>query len=88
VDGEYVGPLEPDDAGRLMADLEAGRPALKDRQLRYRKCADPGVSEGADEFSAPDAGPGAATAGLPDQEIDRPGPTAAIEVPTDEVDDR
>jgi NADH:ubiquinone oxidoreductase subunit E len=43
VDGEYVGPLESEDAKLIVADLEAGRPVLRDKQLRYRKCADPGV---------------------------------------------
>jgi NADH-quinone oxidoreductase subunit E len=44
VDGEYVGPLEDDDAGRIVADLEAGRPVLEAKQLRYRKSADPQVA--------------------------------------------
>jgi len=83
VDGEYVGPLEPADAERIMADLEAGQPVLRDKQLRYRRCADPGVAQGAEEFSPPEA-PRADTAGLRD-EPDRPGPTAAIEVPTQEA---
>jgi NADH:ubiquinone oxidoreductase subunit E len=66
VDGEYVGPLQTADAEQLMADLEAGRPVLPDKQLRFRKCADPGVDEGAEEFSPP-PGPRADTAGLEDQ---------------------
>jgi NADH-quinone oxidoreductase subunit E len=66
VDGEYLGPLDGEDAERVMADLEAGRPVLPDKQLRFRKCADPGVAEGADEFSPP-PGPRADTAGLGDQ---------------------
>ncbi len=85
VDGEYIGPLETTDAQQVMADLEAGRPVLKDKQLRFRKCADPGVAEGADEFSAP-SGARADTAGLRD-EPDRPGPTAAIETPVDGADE-
>ena len=43
VDGEYVGPLERGDAAQIVDDLEAGRPVLKEKQLRYRRCADPGV---------------------------------------------
>jgi NADH:ubiquinone oxidoreductase subunit E len=43
VDGEYVGPLDRADAAQIIDDLEAGRPVLKEKQLRYRKCADPGV---------------------------------------------
>jgi NADH-quinone oxidoreductase subunit E len=50
VDGEYVGPLDADDAGRIVEDLDAGRPVLEAKQLRYRKCADPGVAEEASRF--------------------------------------
>jgi NADH-quinone oxidoreductase subunit E len=85
VDGEYVGPLDAADAAQIMDDLAAGREVLRDKQLRYRRCADPGVAEGAEEFSPP-PGPRADTAGLRD-EPDRPGPTAAIEIPADEAED-
>jgi NADH:ubiquinone oxidoreductase subunit E len=53
VDGEYVGPLEAPDAGQIVADLEAGRPVLVAKQLRFRQCADPGVATGASDFSPP-----------------------------------
>jgi NADH-quinone oxidoreductase subunit E len=43
VDGEYVGPLTPEDADRIVADIAAGGPVLKDKQLRNRPCADPGA---------------------------------------------
>jgi NADH:ubiquinone oxidoreductase subunit E len=43
VDGEYVGPLETGDAARIVEDLEAGRPVLESKQLRFRKAADPQV---------------------------------------------
>jgi NADH-quinone oxidoreductase subunit E len=43
VNGEYVGPLEPDDADRILQDLRAGRPVLPDKQIRYRRCVDPEV---------------------------------------------
>jgi len=52
VNGEYVGPLVPEDAGQIVEDLEAGRPVLEHKQLRYRRCADPGVGSGTDH-SAP-----------------------------------
>jgi NADH-quinone oxidoreductase subunit E len=45
VDGEYVGPLDQDDAGQIVEDLRAGRTVLPDKQLRHRKSADPGVAE-------------------------------------------
>jgi NADH-quinone oxidoreductase subunit E len=50
VDGEYVGPLIDEDAAQIVADLDAGRPVLEAKQLRFRKCADPGVAEGASQF--------------------------------------
>jgi NADH:ubiquinone oxidoreductase subunit E len=89
VNGEYVGPLTTEDAGQIVDDLLAGRPVLEHKQLRYRRCADPGVADGAAEFAAPPAGaPRADTAGLPDEgEPDRPGGTAAIEQPVDENED-
>jgi NADH:ubiquinone oxidoreductase subunit E len=43
VNGEYVGPLSPEDARQVVADLRADRPVLPDKQLRYRRCADPNV---------------------------------------------
>jgi NADH:ubiquinone oxidoreductase subunit E len=39
VNGEYVGPLEPDDCARLVEDVKAGRPVLEPKQLRHRKAA-------------------------------------------------
>jgi NADH-quinone oxidoreductase subunit E len=44
VNGEYVGPLELDDAARIVEDLRAGRPVLAEKQLRYRRSVDPGVN--------------------------------------------
>jgi NADH:ubiquinone oxidoreductase subunit E len=46
VNGEYVGPLTPEDCEQIVADLNAGRPVLPDKQLRYRRCVDPGVAAG------------------------------------------
>ncbi|MBV9422356.1 MAG: NAD(P)H-dependent oxidoreductase subunit E [Solirubrobacterales bacterium] len=88
VDGEYVGPLTTDDAARIVDDLRAGRPVLEHKQLRYRRCADPGVAEGAEEFAPPEPDvPRADTAGLGPggDTLDRPGPTAPIEIPVDEA---
>ncbi len=53
VNGEYVGPLELDDAARIVEDLHAGRTVLEHKQLRYRRSADPGVGTGT---AAPDGG--------------------------------
>jgi hypothetical protein len=33
VDGRYVGPLEPDDAGEIVEAIRAGRPPLPGRGL-------------------------------------------------------
>jgi NADH-quinone oxidoreductase subunit E len=90
VNGEYVGPLENEDAGRIIEDLRAGRPVLEDKQLRFRRCADPGVAAGATDFSPParDETPMVDTAGLGPRgdEVDRPGPTAPIELPAEEAE--
>jgi NADH-quinone oxidoreductase subunit E len=49
VDGEYVGPLETADAAQIIEDLRAGRPVLKAKQLRFRRCADPGPTDEAED---------------------------------------
>jgi NADH-quinone oxidoreductase subunit E len=84
VNGEYVGPLELDDAPRIVEDLNAGRPVLGEKQLRYRRSVDPNVGGGrGDEFAVSRDAPRTDTVGLSPAEsgIDRPGPGAAIEVP-------
>jgi NADH-quinone oxidoreductase subunit E len=43
VDGEYIGPLDKEDAVRIVEDLDAGRPVLEAKQLRFRKSVDPQV---------------------------------------------
>jgi NADH:ubiquinone oxidoreductase subunit E len=40
VNGEFVGPLNLDDAQRIVADLRDGRPVLEHKQLRFRASAD------------------------------------------------
>ncbi len=89
VNGEYVGPLTTEDAQRIADDLRAGGPVLEHKQLRYRACADPGVERGSTDFGPPppDA-PKADTAGLPQEGelTDRPGGSAAIEMPAEEAD--
>lgn len=39
VNGEYVGPLEEADCGRIVDDLISGRPVLEDKRLRDRPSA-------------------------------------------------
>ena len=88
VNGEYVGPLEIDDAQRILDDLQAGRPVLPEKQIRYRRTVDTGqpVPDGPDgpdrQFATPDHSHRADTAGLPDAEAqsDRAGPSAPIEI--------
>jgi NADH-quinone oxidoreductase subunit E len=91
VDGEYIGPLVAEDAQRVVEDLQAGRSVLEHKQLRYRRCADPEVAEEAGDFGPPDRAqtPMADTAGLgPEGEnIDRPGGSAAIEMPAEEAEE-
>jgi NADH:ubiquinone oxidoreductase subunit E len=89
VNGEYVGPLVAEDAERIAEDLEAGRPVLEHKQLRYRRSADPGVATAGREFGPPPAEtPHADTAGLPleGDQVDRPGPSAPIEIPREEAE--
>jgi len=89
IDGEYVGPLQPEDADRIAADIQAGRPVLEHKQLRYRRCADPGVAAGAGQFGPPPAdAPRVDTAGPPParRDLDQPGPPAPIEVPPNEAE--
>jgi NADH-quinone oxidoreductase subunit F len=45
LDGDYIGPLETDDAQRIVEDIKAGGPVLADKQLRRRRCADPTAHE-------------------------------------------
>jgi NADH:ubiquinone oxidoreductase subunit E len=89
VNGEYVGPLQVADAEQIVEDLRAGRPVLPDKQIRYRRSVDPGVSSGAEEFGAPGQTPAADTAGLSDADVtsDRPGPPAPLEYPQDHAHD-
>lgn len=56
VNGEYVGPLDADeDPAVIVDDLLSGRPVLEAKQLRFRKCADPAVAEGASQFGPDEA---------------------------------
>jgi NADH:ubiquinone oxidoreductase subunit E len=55
VNGEYVGPLNLDDAKLIVEDLEAGRPVLEHKQLRHRACADPGAASHGPAASGPTA---------------------------------
>jgi NADH-quinone oxidoreductase subunit E len=91
VNGEYVGPLSLEDAERIVEDLHAGRPVLEHKQLRYRRCADPEVAEEARDFGppTPETTDMADTAGLgPEGDTeDRPGPTAAIEMTTEQLEE-
>jgi NADH-quinone oxidoreductase subunit E len=91
VNGEYVGPLELTDAQQIVDDLKAGRPVLPDKQIRYRRSVDPGVTQSgqAAEFGVPADVPQTDTAGLTaaDAGSDRPGPAAPLEYPSDENED-
>jgi NADH-quinone oxidoreductase subunit E len=88
VNGEYVGPLETDDAQRIVEDLHAGRPVLPGKQIRYRRTVDTGqpVPDGPGQESAtPDHPHRADTAGGADgdgvmAQTDRAGPSAPIEI--------
>jgi len=51
VDGEFVGPLTTEDSTQIVQDIRAGRDVLPDKQLRHRRCADPGVTADPDRPS-------------------------------------
>ena len=57
VDGEYVGPLTEEDAGQIVSDLRDGRSVLEHKQLRYRRCADPGVATSSGAVNRPRSAP-------------------------------
>ncbi len=59
VDGVYVGPLEPADADRIVADVRAGRPPVPEKELVRRRCADPGANAPGDADAGAGAAPGA-----------------------------
>jgi NADH-quinone oxidoreductase subunit E len=86
VNGEYVGPLEPEDCKRIVADLHAGGEILVDKQLRRRKVADPGAPSGdvetASTWEPRDDEPHTDSAGLPPEgeTEDRAGGPAPIEL--------
>ena len=67
VDGEFVGPLTLEDAALIVADVDAGRPVLEHKQLRYRACADNAAATAA-EWTPADAGQeaGSESAGDPE----------------------
>jgi NADH-quinone oxidoreductase subunit E len=44
VNGEYIGPLNFDDCAQIVEDLDAERPVLEYKQLRFRRCADPNAN--------------------------------------------
>ena len=84
VNGEYVGPLEPTTPTGSSRTCALAARCSSHKQLRYRRCVDPSVAEGASDFSPPPGSvPRADTAGLgPEGDtVDRPGPTAPIEEP-------
>jgi NADH-quinone oxidoreductase subunit E len=92
VNGEYVGPLDTDDAQRIVEDLRAGRPVLPEKQIRYRRTVDTGqpVPDGPEqEFATPDNASRTDTAGLSDAEAetDRPGGSWPIEIPPEQPRD-
>jgi NADH-quinone oxidoreductase subunit E len=90
VNGEYVGPLQTEDARQIVEDLLAGRPVLAAKQLRYRRSMDPGVHQEGTEFGPSADAPRADTAGVTGLEAntDRPGEEGApVEIPPQTRDD-
>jgi NADH-quinone oxidoreductase subunit E len=53
VNGEYIGPLDPSDAPRIVEQLHAGEAVLPDRNLRVRACQDPNARPEGQNGNAP-----------------------------------
>jgi NADH-quinone oxidoreductase subunit E len=53
VNGEYIGPLDPSDASRIVEQLHAGEAVLPDKNLRVRACQDPNSHPEAHNGNAP-----------------------------------
>jgi NADH:ubiquinone oxidoreductase subunit E len=53
VNGEYIGPLDPLDAPRIVDQLRAGEAVLPDKNLRLRACQDPNSHSEGDNGNAP-----------------------------------
>jgi NADH:ubiquinone oxidoreductase subunit E len=70
VDGEYIGPLVPEDCDQIVADVKAGRPVLEAKQLRHRPAA------GSAAQPAPPPPPGRAASGPTASHNEVEGPTA------------
>ena len=47
VDGVYIGPIDLDDVPSLVEQIREGVPPLPNKQLRLRKCTDPGAARAA-----------------------------------------
>jgi len=71
LDGEYIGPLVPEDCDQIVADVKAGRPVLEAKQLRHRPAA---VSAGAQPSQPPT--PDRAASGPTASHNEVEGPTA------------
>jgi NADH-quinone oxidoreductase subunit E len=80
IDGDYVGPLSPEDAPEIVAALREGRAVLPERSIARRASVD--TDELRDRTERRDAV-------LPPEgdTEDRPGPTAAIELTQDHPDE-
>jgi len=93
VNGEYIGPLTTDDAERIVEDLRAGRPVLREKQIRYRRSVDIDPAHPQAEgntFDTPVDAPRADTAGVTrlEAKTDRPGEEGApSEIPPQTRDD-
>jgi (2Fe-2S) ferredoxin len=76
VDGDYIGPLAPEDAGEIVGAISEGREVLPDRSIARRASVDPGALR--------DDTPRRDTVLPPEGDaVDRPGPTAPIELTQD-----
>ncbi|HVF79949.1 MAG TPA: NAD(P)H-dependent oxidoreductase subunit E [Solirubrobacteraceae bacterium] len=61
VDGIYIGPITLDEVPKLVEQIRDGLPPLPNKQLRRRKCTDPGAARAVERNADP--GPALAVAG-------------------------
>jgi NADH:ubiquinone oxidoreductase subunit E len=80
IDGDYIGPLAPEDAEEVVSAIKEGREVLPDRSIARRASVDPGALR--------DESPRRDTVLPPEGDaVDRPGPSAPIELTQDHPSD-
>jgi NADH-quinone oxidoreductase subunit E len=64
INGDYVGPISPDEVAAVLEAVRRGEEPLPDRQLKYRKSTDPEAAQSAADEGRPEADHRSQDAGL------------------------